>query len=303
MRNTIVRLALFSVLLPIAACTDNAVTDELLPATTIELEVPAFTVQPGAEKFYCYYTTLPTSRAVGVHHIKSQMTGGSHHMIVFKTKAPVAPDGTLVECEDFGMEGTQDMPVWLYASQQSDDGIAMPDGVGMALEAEQPVIVNMHYVNTGDAPLDVSVKVQLETYDTATSYEEAHVYYTFNSQISIPPGATGSASGSCDVPPDAKFIAMSTHSHRYTMSARVTDGDAMVVETLDWEHAAVKQWDAPHFSFASGKLNYRCDYLNTGTQPITVGESAVANEMCMAVGVYYPATSDTFCLNSSVIAL
>jgi hypothetical protein len=31
---------------------------------------------------------------------------------------------------------------------------------------------------------------------------------------------------------------------------------------------------------------------------ITVGESAELNEMCMAVGYYFPATSQTFCLNS-----
>jgi hypothetical protein len=39
-----------------------------------------------------------------------------------------------------------------------------------------------------------------------------------------------------------------------------------------------------------------CDTANT----ITVRESAEKNEMCMAVGYFFPATSDTFCLDSTI---
>jgi hypothetical protein len=226
-------------------------------------------------------------------------------MIVFKTRQAKAPDGTLAECENFGMGdgGLADLPVWLYASQEPENSFAMPEGVGIAVAPNQPVIVNMHYINQSDAPLTANVHVELEAFVPDHTYTEAHAYITFNDEIDVPAGARGSAGGSCDVPAGAKFIMMSTHSHKYTMSAQVRDGDALVLETLDWAHATVEQWSDPYYTFKSGKLDYRCEYNNTTNQPLTTGESAIANEMCMAVGVYFPARGDTYCLNSFAITL
>ncbi len=295
------RIAALSLLLAVAACSDEpAVAGE-----TITIDTPSFTLQPGEEKFYCYYTTLPNAEPTGIYKMSSSMPAGSHHMIVFKTSTAKAPDGTLAECENFGMGsgGLTDIPVWLYAAQDPEVTSVMPEGVGIEVDANQPVIVNMHYINQSDEPLTANVHVQLDAFNPAHEYTEAHAYITFNTEIDVPPGATGSAGGSCDVPPGAQFVAMSTHSHKYTTSARVRDGDRLVVETLDWAHATVERWDAPFHTFASGKLDYRCEYNNTTNQPLRTGESAIASEMCMAVGVYFPARGDTFCLNSFTITL
>ena len=62
-------------------------------------------------------------------------------------------------------------------------------------------------------------------------------------------------------------------------------------------------WDTPYYQFTSGKLDYRCEYTNTTNQPLRFGESAIANEMCMAVGVYFPAHGDTYCFNSFTLTL
>jgi hypothetical protein len=110
-------------------------------------------------------------------------------------------------------------------------------------------------------------------------------------------------SGDCDVPADANFFLMSTHSHKRTTEALAARSDGMMlVDTTDWEHATISRWAAPQFlTFAAGeKLHYQCSYKNDSSNTITDGESAEKNEMCMAVGYYFPATSDTFCLNSSV---
>jgi hypothetical protein len=294
-------VALFLSLTIITACTE----DSLAPPTTPErmtIDTPPFTLSPGdREKFYCYYTTLPTTEAVGLRRIASRMTPGSHHMIVFTHKTKQQPDGTLVECDGFGMGpggGFSEIPVWLYASQEPERETMMPEGVGLEVAAGQPVMVNMHYVNLTDESIMPTVHVELEPLAPGETYTPAHTFITFNTQIDVPPNATGSAGGSCMVPPDVKFIEMSTHSHQYTTSARIMDGDKMVLETLDWAHAKVERWQAPYFTFSSGKLDYLCQYNNTTDQPLVTGESAVANEMCMAVGTFFPATKDIFCLNS-----
>jgi hypothetical protein len=162
----------------------------------------------------------------------------------------------------------------------------------------------MHYYNIGDATIDANVRVELETLPAGATYTPARAFVTFNSQISVPAGETATVGGACDVPAGAQFIAMTTHSHKYTTAARVYDGTSMIVETLDWAHPTVELWSAaPFLEFASGQLTYECDYLNDTAETLTVGESALYNEMCMAGGFYFPAESDLFCLNSTVFSL
>ena len=108
------RIAALLLLLAFAACTDSG-----LQGQKMAIDTPSFTLQPGEEKFYCYYTTLPNAEAAGIYHLSSSMTPGSHHMIVLKTMTPSQPDGTFAECQNFGMGagGLTDIPVWLYAAQ------------------------------------------------------------------------------------------------------------------------------------------------------------------------------------------
>ena len=48
---------------------------------------------------------------------------------------------------------------------------------------------------------------------------------------------------------------------------------------------------APFFNFPSGQgLFYSCSYQNDTATSIRVGQSAITNEMCMAVTYYFPAS-------------
>lgn len=285
---------------PLTACgTSDPVLDEKL----ITIQTPSFTLQPGEEKFYCLYTTLPVDQDSGVHRVASHMTPGSHHMIVFKTKTQLEADGTFKECSNFGAgDNMSNIPVWLYASQTPDNEVVMPENVGIALTAHQPVIINMHYVNTTDAPMTAQVNIEMERYAPTFHFTEAHAFITFNTKINVPAGGTGSAGGTCQIDPIWNFVMMSTHSHQYTTAAKVYDGSSMVLETLDWAHATVARFEQPYYNFASGNVTYQCDYHNTTNMPLTTGESAISNEMCMAVGLFFPATRDTFCLNSLTVS-
>ena len=88
-------------------------------------------------------------------------------------------------------DGVGGIPVWLYASQLPEDEATMPDDVGIAVSPNQPVFVNMHYINTSDTPLTANVHVDLETFAEGRAFTEAHTYVTFNTEIDVAPGATG----------------------------------------------------------------------------------------------------------------
>jgi len=290
----------------VAACGSDAPSPPPPPPgeEVYTIAVPEFTLEPGEEKFYCYFTTLPVAANTGVKGYASTMTPGSHHMILYFMQKQSQPDGTLAECSTFGGGSVGSIPVFAYATQEPESNEPLPDGVGVALTANQPVMVNMHYFNITDQPITASVKIDVHTYAPEVTFTPAHAFVTFATDINIPPNAAGAAGGTCPTPAGANFIFLSTHSHRYTTEAQVRDGSDVVVDTTDWAHAKIEKWLAPPYrQFASGSLTYHSDYYNSTSAPVTVGESALTNEMCMAAGYFFPADHDVYCLDSSIINL
>jgi hypothetical protein len=227
---------------------------------------------------------------------------------VYTTQTALRPDGAFEDCGDNqGGPSLQNTPVWLYATQDPEHELVMPEGTALPLKAKQPLYFNMHYINASPSPLTVQVTLDVDS-TTSTSYQRVGAFVTYNTQISIPPGGMQMVSGNCDVPMGAKFFTMSTHSHKRTvdaMAAKVVGGaNQMLVDTTDWEHATVTNWSAPDFLelAPNDQLHYQCSYKNDTANTITDGESAEKNEMCMAVGYFFPSTGDSFCLNSSTVS-
>lgn len=224
------------------------------------------------------------------------MTPGSHHLILFFGDSGKA-DGT-IDQSCGGVTGGG-IPYWTYSAQTPTNEAVMPAGIGMTVPAGQKVYVQMHYLNTGDADIAAHVKIDGETYAAGENYTPAAAYITYNTQINIPAMSTGTAGGTCAVPAGAKFFSMSTHAHKQATHTQVTDGSAMVFQSDNWEHPGTVDWNAePFFSFASGSLTYRCDYNNPTNRTVREGSSAETDEMCMAVGYFFPATGPKFCINS-----
>jgi hypothetical protein len=264
---------------------------------------PIVTIAPGEEKFICFATSLPTTAEIGVKRWTSKMTPGSHHMIVYASDDAWAPDGTVKECPALsiiaGPSGRP--PVWAYASQEASAELPSPPGVGVVLQPGQHLIVNLHYLNASSKPLEAHAEIGIEAYAPGEEYIPAASIATYNTQINVPPKGRQSVEGACDVPAGSKFFALSTHSHRFTTRATVSDGDHVLADTTDWEHPALVRFDAPFVELTTGKLTYRCDYDNPTDQTITTGESAEKNEMCMGVGYIFPAKRSSFCVNSTVV--
>jgi len=287
----------------VAAETTTPSTDLLPPAQGFQIKSPPITVAPATEETYCYYFTLPLEEAVGVKRWESRMTAGSHHLIVYLTAEADAPDGTVTpDCDGFG-GGISNVPVWTYSSQTRTGETVMPPGVGMTLGKQQHGYVQMHYLNPTLEPLEVQITVNGETFAPNEEYVKAAAFVTYNTNIQIPGGIgqTASAEGSCRVKPGISFFALSTHAHRRTVTTTVLDGEGVVFTSNDWEHPGSKLWDDPGYTFG-GNLTYRCDYKNDLADPVRTGPSAQTDEMCMAVGYFYPAQRPVLCINSMVVS-
>jgi hypothetical protein len=281
------------------------------PARGFQIKSTPVDIQAGQEITYCYYFHTPNTEDMAIKKWTSHMAPGSHHMILYTQNTNDQPDGTLSAANCGGGLGSAgNVPVWTYAAQQEDSFSALPadDGngtpVAQMIKAGQAGFFQMHYLNSTDDVLTVHVELNAEAYDAGTPITQAAPFVTYNTQISIPAGSaaapsTASAGGTCNVPSDAKFYVMSTHLHKQGVHTQVTDGAAMVFESNDWEHPGAHDWDAsPFYTFASGKLTYKCDYSNPNPYAIHTGNSAATDEMCMAVGYFFPGTTAKLCLNS-----
>ncbi|HLK41284.1 MAG TPA: hypothetical protein VKU41_31250 [Polyangiaceae bacterium] len=282
-------------------------TDLAAPAASdgFQIATPpgAIAVDPGQEAFMCYYKTLPNTAEVDVGKIQSWMTpGSSHHFIAYEEGqggglfgGSPQPDGTLQACNFGG--GT-----WMYATSLPGQVIEMkmPDGVGLPLSAGTQVMLNMHFINPGTTTAYPQVKLNL-VYVQNIQYKAAAMV-SFNPTINVPPATaagpgTQTVSGTCSAPTGSNFFVMTTHTHKHATAAEVNyvSGGVTtnIVNTTDWEHPDVGVWTAPNFLTvkAGDSFTYSCSYSNPGATAVTVGETAASNEMCMAIGYYFPAST------------
>jgi hypothetical protein len=228
---------------------------------------------------------------------------------MYTTSSDVMPPGT-VSATNCGGFGTSNIPSWTYAAQTETAEIVLPtdDGSGKPLAQKiapnTPAYFQMHYVNRSDTVVQAHVTLDAFALPAAAAYTQTSPYITYNSQISIAPGATNDIeSMTCNVPQGIKFWSMSTHAHKQAIETQVNDGSNVVFTSSDWEHPGSRTWMAtPFYTFTTNTLTYACTYNNTGDNSgVTVvsGPSAQTNEMCMAIGYYFPATKSLICLNST----
>lgn len=283
------------------------------PARGFQVISPEITITAGQEITYCYYFKTPNTEDMVIKKWVSDMSPGSHHMIMFTTKTEVQPAGT-VSASQCGVGGAsaQNVPSWTYAAQTPSAELALPtdDGAGKPLgqeiKAGTPAYIQMHYLNATDADIKVHVTLNAEAFQAAAAYTATQPYITFNANISVPPGATGDVeTQTCNTPAGAKFWMLSTHAHKQAVKTEIKNGmptsTDVAFTSTDWEHPGSKSWmQTPFYTFSGDKLTFACTYNNTGSnagRTVSTGDSAQTDEMCMATGYYFPATKPLICYN------
>jgi hypothetical protein len=288
-------------LISFAACTSDS-GDDTSDILAFEIVSSPITLQPGEEVTKCFYFTTPNTQPVVINKWISDMTPGSHHMIMFRSLGGTQPpDGTVDE-------NCGGLAVPVFGTQVAHDEKAFPtdDGMGKPLAQEVPAssqgYFQMHYVNTSDAVLTANVTLKAYALPAGKEFTKTDLFATYNNDISIPPGATNyKVSATCDVVLK-NFWSLSSHSHKQSIATAVFEGTNQVFASTDWEHPGTQEWRAPSFfMFESGKLTWECTYNNTGDnalRTVTAGQSAKTDEMCMATGYFFPASGPKGCVMS-----
>jgi hypothetical protein len=288
------------------------------PEHGFQLVSPSVEVPPGGDLTYCYYFRTPNTSDLSIQRWVSHMTAGSQFMIVYLTSIDLQTPGSL-STSNCGINSNNGL-AWTYAATSLDAETKLPadDGegnaIGQPLARHQSGFIQMHYLNTTNAAISAHVELNAYAYADSASVISAGPFVTFGLPIDLPSGSatnptTRTVNGTCNVPLTEtgkvpKFFLLTTHTYKQGVHTFVKDGDTTLFDSTHWADPGATHWDTPPFyTFASGNLTYQCEYSNPNNYSIAVGDNAATDELCMAIGYYFPSLTGAghFCLNSTLM--
>ncbi|MET0596020.1 MAG: hypothetical protein ABW133_25185, partial [Polyangiaceae bacterium] len=183
----------------------------------------------------------------------------------------------------------------LYIAQKAKTELNFPKGVAYAMPAGQMVRVELHFLNTTTAPLDVTGTVHITDATAGTITDHANLMFYGNLRINIPAQSMATVG-----PTFRKFAAaapkifgLTGHTHQRGTSVSIdlatgaTGASSNVWMNTDWAEPPMTIFDPPIVPTAGQGFRYTCTYNNPTNSPITFGEG-VNQEMCFLWAYYYP---------------
>jgi len=312
-------LALLALVVASAAdARDRGVTKLKKPARGFQMRTARFSV-PTGEREICQAIRLPITKPVDVDRITVRMPQGltmaSHHFAMFlaDATAPNLPlDGPQDDVGCVGAGGSLISPILAFVQRVGGDTITFPKGVGVTLSPTQVLLFNSHWVNVGDAPVDVDVAVNFRKARHGSVKKHAKSFQLGTFAIDVPPHQRGSVTSNWAVPFPMSLVWASSHSHKHTESV---DVDAIVggvaqplVRTTSYAEPDFSYFTPPDLRLVPGDtIRWTCRYRNDTDVPVTFGVTA-EDEMCFAVGFFVtdddgpipPLAPSSFCFGADL---
>jgi hypothetical protein len=275
------------------------------PGKGVQIEMGTM-LNAGEETERCRFYTVP---AAGLNVVDQQIkfTAGSHHFIVFSTPYKEIPTKTIrgqevdtkgvFDCGTNGPTGDWDTIAFFAVSQNANgDSVfdKLPAGTALKIPGGSILLVNTHYVNASDKPLDVTAAVNLLTIPDADVKQEAGLLFFYNRFIRVPGKSEGTARMRCPVRSDITILTATSHMHRRGVGYQAAavdpaNPDAVVplFQTMSWADVTVARFNPGKTVKDKQLIDFSCSYKNGGDQTVLQGLT-VKDEMCVFTGLYYP---------------
>ena len=264
--------------------------------STLKVQAGPFTIPSGEEAVKCVVVDAGNAESVIVRKFRTELAEGSHHMIVYTTSLP--PNPVPYSCQSFGVGGSA-----IFIAQQPKSALTFPTDpsgvpVGLVLDPHQSLVMEVHYINTTAAPLDVTGTVEMDVLPASANVIKAG--FGFYGNLSIP---TIPAHGEADtgvllqsVTPGTKVFALTTHQHHLGTRMQVwysndaSDLSKQVADSTSWSDPPLVTFDPPLDFPADGTKSfaYQCHWQNPTDNNVYGGLSA-NDEMCFFWSYFYPA--------------
>lgn len=257
----------------------------------------------GTEVEHCMFVQGPADTFY-INRDEVRYTSGSHHFLLYETPYTSIPtqkeDGTPVDtsgvfdCSDGASNGWRITRV-IGGSQNGngESALTFPSNVGMEVPGNRVLLMNAHYINASDQPLEPEVRINLWTIPESQVEHLGDIMFIYNPFIRVKAKSSERARWQCPVHQDITLINVQSHMHARGVDYAVSVLGQEPFYTNDrWENVPIGRFD-PGLQIPAGSvLDYHCDYINPETRDIYQGPRTT-DEMCMLLGSYYPADSRT----------
>jgi hypothetical protein len=270
-----------------------------VPEQGFQVRNEGATIQPGEDVEYCEVVLLPGSAADTYHvnRFASQMTTGSHHLIVAAIVPGSSTDsnaqpGDRVEC--FGPSGFGGDLLDVTGQQLPYHEESFPPGVGKVFTGGQKLVFNYHYLNASERPLQARAAVNFHTTDEENVQKIAENFGFFFLGIDVPPGEQRSYTIRCEIGTDVMVHKLTRHTHQWGTDFPVWfsggERDGQLIYTSPNYEAPDHVFEEPVLVEAGQGFRFTCNYNNTSDKTLSFGET-VTDEMCILFGTIYSPTA------------
>lgn len=286
------RMYALPLLLPlVAGCGANALPDGVAASPDLAMaagaddrvvDLPQFSLQPGEEKILCAYVP-PDNVERYVNRFTTDMTPGSHHLIVFRVPATGGPATGPEPCNN-------GLPVgMLPGAQEPHTELPLPPGIAYRVGAGEGLYFQMHYINATPAPITAHVTYRMGTIAKGSVKELAGELFYSMWNLKVPTGKS-TQEQTCKAPYDMNLTLATGHMHKHGLTFDAAVNGQPVYHTSDWDSPQWKDFPAPGYQVKQGDaIHWACNFDNETGAILKFGDSAEKNEMCIFVGLFWPA--------------
>ncbi len=279
-----------------------------VPDGSYQISWGPITVPAGVEEVRCVTVRLGNSIPVNIHQIHNVLGPVSHHMILYKS-----PD-TVEQTDPYPCDTIQNLidetnGIPLMITQKEDETLVLPKGVAFAMDADQMMRIELHYVNASDTDQTVMVTSTLTPIPDAELEHVADLLFVGNPDIDLAPNSTGNLSTSFQPMPwelgDSKIFGITGHEHQWGTNVTVELASSETgpyqsiydLPNFNWDEPETVYLDPPVSLVQGGGFRYSCNWFNGSTQRVRFGQG-VNDEMCFFWAYYYPSKGPRTCFHT-----
>jgi hypothetical protein len=260
----------------------------------LRVKITARAIPHLGENHVCVVVPLPNIERGYITSIHASLTNGSHHLIVDRKPVGTPTQAQATVCPPtMGGDSTR-----LLIAQQRETVLNMPPGTGLPIEPQQPVFLQLHYINLAEQPTDIEGMVEVTLADPkAAPPIEVQSMFTGATDLLIPMGQAKTAEffmkpGAAAAKPWHVF-AITSHTHSLGIRATIERvGSAAaptstpIHESLDWHEPPLTRLEPELIFDGDDGLRLRCQFMNTTDHDVGFG-TRFEDEMCFLWLYYY----------------
>jgi hypothetical protein len=279
---------------------DEEIVDDLaelppVPDGALEFLFPEQVIPPLSDVQNCLFLD-PLEEDLFASALESYQGSHGHHLVLFTTVAP-EPPGTIRDCTSVA-----DMLTLIPAISSVNFGLSeFPPNTAIRLAKGAQLVVQQHYVNTGEKPLRVRDGLHLRTIPETEVDTLAGFYGMSDIGFVLPPmEGEQEVTFDCTAPRDMNLLLMGPHMHEWGVRitaeiGRPADGEELVFEEAfridPWyaefrDEPPVTEWgiEDPLVLRAGDVVRTTCTFKNNSGEDLDF-----PSEMCATYGYYFPA--------------